>query len=220
VAHCSTLQHTLPHTALQHSVAHCSTLHHTVQHTALQHAATRCYTLFHTAAHFNARCNCIAVCCSVLHCSEAILRILSRASVTALQHTATLCNSATHCDTLQHTATHCDTLQQHLPADNSAAGKEPMPSAATFGVWREKLTLAEVGTREELLESVYVIMSQVRMIDDTHTNASRLTCVSTLEVHLTIPASLHTLQHSATLCNTLQHSAMLRMIHDTHTNES
>ena len=112
MAHCSMLQHTLQHAALQYSAAHCITLCNTLQCNTLLHAAIHCYTLFHTAAHFNARCNCIAVCCSVLHCSEAILRILLRSPVAALQHTATLCNSATHCDTLRHTATHCNNIHQ------------------------------------------------------------------------------------------------------------
>ena len=82
-AHCSTLQHTAEHcSTLQHTATHCST-NNTTHCNTLQCTATHCYTLQHTATHPNTLPTlqrtatqwtcvavCVAVCCSVLQCTE------------------------------------------------------------------------------------------------------------------------------------------------------
>ena len=94
---CSTVQHTV-----QHSAAQCSTVQ--TQCNRLQHTATHCNTLQHTATHCNTLQHTAAHCSTLQHIA---------AHCSTLQHTAAHCNTvqhtATQCNTLQHTATHCNT---------------------------------------------------------------------------------------------------------------
>jgi len=95
-------------------------------HSTLQHAATHCNKLQHAATRYNIHCNTpidlvarlishcdtlqhIAIHCNTLQHTrhihyKTLLNLITRLH-SALQYTAT------HCNTLQHTATHCNTLQ-------------------------------------------------------------------------------------------------------------
>jgi len=136
--HCNILQHTATHcNTLQHTATRCNTLY-SQKLTILQ---LHCNTLQHTAAHrstpHNTASHCITLQQTVLseadyfavtiatHCKIhqhtvmiQVLRLILQLYCNTLQHTATHCNTPTHCDTsaqayfaatLQHTATHCNT---------------------------------------------------------------------------------------------------------------
>jgi len=105
-----------------------------------------------------------------------------------LQHTATRCNilqhTATHCNALQHTATHCNT---HMPAHGSVA-------YVCCSVLQCVAVCCMFGIRELQCVAACCILD----IRDTPICKPRM---------LYIQWMVCILQHTATRCNTLQHTA-------------
>jgi len=125
-----------------------------------------------------------------------------RLSCNTLQHTAT------HCNTLQHTATHCNTLQHatdaHILTQPGTHYPQRMcPRSVVFAELLECNSLQHTATHYNMQ-----LIPYHNLTHPTHTGCDAEECPPTQDVTLKclVYAELlgfNTLQHSATLCNTL-----------------
>jgi len=137
---------------------------------------------------------CVAACCIAVCCKRKVQSRcqISREQNTALQHTATHCNTlqhtATHCNTLQHTTTHCNTLQH----TSQVALNTPRATALYFKAFHtcfwQKSPKYGAAPRRDILRC---FLSMLSLCEG---------CSATPATHC------NTLQHTVTHCNALQYT--------------
>ena len=194
--HCNTLQHTATHcNTLQHTVTHCSALQSTAAHyNTLQHTATHCNTLQRTAAHYKALQRTTTHDTHAQH-QERLCRAIENCMATT--HCSSLQLSVTHCNTLQHTATHCNTLQ-HTGA---------MPTHEVCITDCNTLNLIYLGNTQTHAQTHIRTHTHIRTQTHTHTHTHIFKTFGMNSVSQP-PTVIHRKnEYTATLCNTLKHSA-------------
>ena len=172
--------------AVLHTATHCNTLQHPATHcNTLQHTATHCDTLQHTATH-----------CDTLqhtHCSAPHRRghLNGLPERYLIAHCNTLQRTTTHCNALQHIATHCSTLQY---------------------------THCNIHTATHPTEGVSWVVA--RMLPQCPLQCTATHCIIHTATHLIewiawmLPyCRLQHTAHTATHCNTLQHTATYTLQH-------
>jgi len=142
------------------------------------HIASHCNTMQHAATHYNTL-PCIATLRSILKMHPMMKRAHMISPCTAT-HRNTLQHSATHCNAPQHTSTRCKT--------------------------EFSCKMASYDYKDTVHKAVHC--NRLNRLHQTATDCNRLLQTARLtKQHTTLTLFIHTPQHTATHCNTLQHTA-------------
>jgi len=171
------------------------------------YTATHCNTLQHTAIHYNTLQHAAARCNTLQQRSPLVECIMVECDMEYGQHlNVYVAFTATHCNTLQHTATHCNTLRYDIEYGQRlnicGAYKRMHNDGMRYGSRTTTQYLRCIQTDNA---STFVL--------NTNANTSNQNTFVVLEnvcrelVHTTTHCDVwNTLQHTATHCNTLQHT--------------
>ena len=187
---------------------HCNTL---------QHAATRCNTLQRTATHGNTRQYCNTRQHTAAHCNTHCNSSCTWSCTTTCSLRSNATHTATHCNTLQHTATHCNTLQHTATHCNTLCNSSCTWSCTTTTRSPRSRCNAHCNTLQYtakhcntlIIQYYYTLPRKLpRKLQHTlqHTLHQLVHVIMYYYYTLSSLQMQHTLQYTATHCNTLQHT--------------